>query len=107
MMPPYLSQAEPNHRNRDNWSSRSGNPRTFVASISTEGSATVNRTRAKVSSLVELLRWRALVQPEQRVYTYLTDGETEGPHLTYEALDLQARAIGALLQSYQASGERA
>ena len=59
------------------------------------------------STLVEILRWRALQQPEQRTYTYLVDGETEGDHLTYAALDCQARAIGALLQSYRASGERA
>ena len=67
----------------------------------------MNPTRAKLSSLVELLRLRALEQPEHRIYTYLIDGETEGAHLTYEALDRQARAIAALLQSYQASGERA
>src|SRR3984957_17562397 len=72
-----------------------------------QGSATVNRIRAKVSSLVELLRWRALEQPEHRIYTYLVDGEAEGADLTYEELDSQARAIGALLQSYKASGERA
>jgi acyl-CoA synthetase (AMP-forming)/AMP-acid ligase II len=67
----------------------------------------VNRTSAKVSSLVELLRGRALDQPEHRIYTYLADGETEGAHLTYGALDLQARAIAALLQSYKANGQRA
>jgi acyl-CoA synthetase (AMP-forming)/AMP-acid ligase II len=67
----------------------------------------VNRTTAKISSLVELLRWRALEQPDHRIYTYLVDGETEGAHLTYHELDSQARAIGALLQSYKASGERA
>jgi acyl-CoA synthetase (AMP-forming)/AMP-acid ligase II len=59
------------------------------------------------STLVEILRWRALQQPEQRIYTYLVDGEAEGDHLTYAALDCQARNIGALLQSYRASGERA
>ncbi len=59
------------------------------------------------STLVEVLRWRALQQPEQRAYTYLLDGEIEGAHLSYAALDCQARAIGALLQSYRASGERA
>src|SRR5581483_10951584 len=58
------------------------------------------------STLVEVLRWRALRQPEQRAYTYLLDGEIEGAHLSYAALDCQARAIGALLQSYRASGER-
>ena len=61
----------------------------------------------ELSTLVEILRWRALQQPEQRTYTYLVDGEAEGDHLTYAALDNQARSIGALLQSYQAIGERA
>ena len=41
------------------------------------------------------------------MYTYLVDGETEGAKLTLAALDWQARAIGALLQGYRASGERA
>src|ERR1700720_3637054 len=59
------------------------------------------------STLVEVLRWRALQQPEHRAYTYLLDGEIEAAHLTYAALDCQARTIGALLQSYNASGERA
>jgi acyl-CoA synthetase (AMP-forming)/AMP-acid ligase II len=61
----------------------------------------------KASTLVELLRWRALRQPEQRIYTYLNDGETEGAHLTYQVLDCQARAVAALLQSYGTSGDRA
>ena len=59
------------------------------------------------STLVEILRWRTLQQPEQRTYTYLVDGEAEGDHLTDAALDRQARSIGALLQSYRATGERA
>jgi acyl-CoA synthetase (AMP-forming)/AMP-acid ligase II len=67
----------------------------------------VNRTTGKASTLVELLLGRALQQPEQRLYTYLVDGEIEGANLTLAALDRQARAIGALLQSYRASGERA
>ena len=62
---------------------------------------------AEFSTLVEILRWRAIQQPEQRTYTYLVDGEAEGDNLTYAALDCQARSLGALLQSYQASGERA
>jgi acyl-CoA synthetase (AMP-forming)/AMP-acid ligase II len=74
---------------------------------STPGQLRVNRTTAKASTLVELLRWRALHQPDQRIYTYLVDGEIEGAHLTFEALDRQAQAIGALLQSNVASGERA
>ena len=71
----------------------------------------MKRDRAKpgveFSTLIEVLRWRALQQPEFRAYTYLLDGEAEGDHLTSEALDRLARSIGALLQSYQAAGERA
>lgn len=59
------------------------------------------------STWVELLRWRTHREPERRAYTYLIDGEQEGPHLTYAELDRQARAIGALLQSSGAHGERA
>ena len=60
-----------------------------------------------LSTLTHLLRWRAVNQPEQLAYTFLPDGETEGIRLTYEALDSQARAIAAMLQSFVASGERA
>jgi acyl-CoA synthetase (AMP-forming)/AMP-acid ligase II len=59
------------------------------------------------STLVEILRWRALRQPELRIYTFLFDGEAEGDHLTHAGLDSRARSIGALLQSYRAGGERA
>ena len=61
----------------------------------------------KFSTLVEILRWRAFQQPEQRPYTHLSDGEVEGDHLTHATLDCRARSIGALLQSHRASGERA
>lgn len=67
----------------------------------------MNRTIAKASNLVALLRSRALQQPEQRIYTYLIDGEIAGANLTFAALDRQARAIGAVLQSHKANGERA
>ena len=59
------------------------------------------------STLVEILRWRALHQPNRLAYTFLLDGETEEVHLTYADLDQQARAIGAWLQSLEAYGERA
>jgi acyl-CoA synthetase (AMP-forming)/AMP-acid ligase II len=62
---------------------------------------------AEFSTLVEVVRWRALHQPEDRGYIYLLDGEIEGSHLTYAALDRQARCIAAMLQSYGARGERA
>src|SRR5580658_8653293 len=59
------------------------------------------------ATLVDLLRWRALRQPEQRTHTYLIDGEVEGDHLTHASLDRQARSIAALLQNNHAIGERA
>src|SRR5688572_29494045 len=61
----------------------------------------------EVSTLVELLRWRALQQPDQSAYIFLVDGEMKETRLTYGELDQRARAIGAFLQSSQAAGERA
>lgn len=58
-------------------------------------------------TLIELLRRRALERPAQRAYTFLLDGETAERHLTYGALDRQARGIAALLQSRCREGERA
>ncbi|MEM6452783.1 MAG: fatty acyl-AMP ligase [Cyanobacteria bacterium P01_D01_bin.105] len=58
------------------------------------------------SSLVEILRYRAQHQPHQIAYIGLENGETECGRLTYQQLDLQARAIAAHLQSLGASGSR-
>ncbi|MBN1814014.1 MAG: SDR family NAD(P)-dependent oxidoreductase [Anaerolineae bacterium] len=58
------------------------------------------------TTLVDILRWRALHRPDRRAYTFLVDGETEEKHLTYGELDCKARAIGAFLQDLGASGER-
>src|ERR671922_429491 len=59
------------------------------------------------STLVELLRWRALYQSERLAYTFLTDEEQKEVHLTYEELDRRARAIATLLQSRSTMGARA
>jgi acyl-CoA synthetase (AMP-forming)/AMP-acid ligase II len=59
------------------------------------------------TTLVELLRYRAQEQPAGHAYTFLIDGRKESAPLTYAELDRQARAIAALLQKYQAQGERA
>ncbi|GAC1343812.1 MAG: fatty acyl-AMP ligase [Ktedonobacteraceae bacterium] len=59
------------------------------------------------STLVEILRWRALHQPDRMAYIFLKDGETEEAHLTYADLDRRARAIGAWLQGLGIAGERA
>jgi acyl-CoA synthetase (AMP-forming)/AMP-acid ligase II len=64
-------------------------------------------TKQKVSTLVDLLRYRAQHQSDQTAYIFLQDGETETGRLTYQQLDRQARAIAARLQSLQATGSRA
>src|SRR3989442_13541679 len=58
------------------------------------------------STLVEILRRRALHQPDRLAYIFLLDGETEEVHLTYADLDRRARAIAALLQGLGADGGR-
>src|ERR687891_969855 len=65
------------------------------------------RTPKQSSTLVELLRWRALHQPKRQAYTFLTDEEQKEVHLTYGELDRRARAIAALLQSPGTMGARA
>lgn len=67
----------------------------------------VESSLEKISTLVELLQYRALQNPEKRVYTFLANGETEVNKLTYKELDLKARAVGAYLQSLNLQGERA
>jgi acyl-CoA synthetase (AMP-forming)/AMP-acid ligase II/acyl carrier protein len=59
-----------------------------------------------MGNLVELLRRRALNQPEQTAYKFLFDGEAVGPSLTYAALDRRVRAVAAHLQELNATGER-
>ncbi len=53
------------------------------------------------------LHERASRQAEDRVFTFLTDGENEGGSLTFGELDRQARRIGGELLKLGASGERA
>jgi acyl-CoA synthetase (AMP-forming)/AMP-acid ligase II len=59
------------------------------------------------STLIDLLRWRALHQPLRRAYAFWRDGEVEDSQLTYGELDRQARGIAAWLQDLGLSGERA
>jgi acyl-CoA synthetase (AMP-forming)/AMP-acid ligase II len=61
----------------------------------------------EVATFVELLRDRAIRLGESRAFTFLPDGEMEGDRLTYGELDQRGRAIAAILQSFQARGERA
>ncbi len=58
-------------------------------------------------TLIEILQERAAQQPEQVLYTFLADGETEDSSLTYQELDRQARAIAVLLlKTINRPGER-
>ncbi|MBV9790507.1 MAG: amino acid adenylation domain-containing protein, partial [Chloroflexi bacterium] len=61
----------------------------------------------QVATLVDLLRWRASLQPEQIAFTLLQSGAASPTALGYAELDRQARAIAALLQQAGATGQRA
>ena len=61
----------------------------------------------RYDTIFEIVRWRAENEADKQAITYLVDGELEEAHLTYGELDCQARAIGGLLQSMNATGERA
>ncbi|WP_144052388.1 non-ribosomal peptide synthetase [Anabaena sp. PCC 7108] len=58
------------------------------------------------STLIDILRWRAIHQPDKQAYIFLPDGETE-ICLTYGMLEQRARAIAMQLQSICSPGERA
>ncbi len=61
----------------------------------------------KVATLIDILRLRAIHQPDFTAYTFLENGEIESDTLTYQQLDKKARAIASQLQSFLAPGERA
>lgn len=61
----------------------------------------------EASTLLGILRWRALHQPDKLGFIFLEDGETEESPMTFGRLDRQARAIAAQLQSLGVAGERA
>jgi acyl-CoA synthetase (AMP-forming)/AMP-acid ligase II len=58
-------------------------------------------------TLVELLRFRAINQPDKVAYRFLEDGEHVEIAVTYADLDRQARTVAAKLQQMNAAGERA
>ncbi len=58
-------------------------------------------------SLVEVGRRHARDKGSRLAYRWLQDGEVEDGLLTFSALDLQARAVAAQLQSWRLSGSRA
>ena len=54
----------------------------------------------------DILRWRAVHQPELLAYRFLSDGETEDARLTNRELDRLARRIAGYLQQIGGQGER-
>ncbi len=61
---------------------------------------------ASLRTLVEVARWRADTQPNDRAFVFLADGEHESDQMTYAALDRLARGIGSGLHARRAQGER-
>jgi acyl-CoA synthetase (AMP-forming)/AMP-acid ligase II len=60
-----------------------------------------------VSNIVEILQHRAVSQGEKTAYIFLKDGENIEIRLTYQELDLKAKAIAFQLQQLVAPGSRA
>lgn len=75
--------------------------------MSIPNNTTRSADESGTSSLLELLRQRALTQPQCSAFIYLYEGENEATQLTFGELDQQARVLGGLLQSMKVKGERA
>src|SRR6266705_2088188 len=61
----------------------------------------------RFDSLVAVLRYRALTQPDRLAYSFLLDGETEQARMTYAEVDATARAVAAALQGMRGTGKHA
>ena len=58
----------------------------------------------EANTLVHVLRWRAVRQPDRRVFSFLEDGKVEAGNLTFRELDRQARQIAGQLCQQGARG---
>jgi acyl transferase domain-containing protein/acyl-CoA synthetase (AMP-forming)/AMP-acid ligase II/pimeloyl-ACP methyl ester carboxylesterase/acyl carrier protein/NAD(P)-dependent dehydrogenase (short-subunit alcohol dehydrogenase family) len=61
----------------------------------------------KYHTFIDELQERVIGLPDKIAFTLLQDGETELDKITYRQLELKARAIAGVLQSYKVQGERA
>ncbi|NER84067.1 MAG: fatty acyl-AMP ligase, partial [Leptolyngbya sp. SIO1D8] len=59
----------------------------------------------QVSTLVDLLRFRATHQLESTAYQFLADGDVETAAITYGELDRATRAVSTLLQGLNCQGK--
>ena len=61
----------------------------------------------QANTILDILNYRTIHQPQQTAYNFLVDGETEVESLTYEQLAKEARVIAFTLQSNCTTGDRA
>ncbi len=59
------------------------------------------------NSLVELVRFRASVQPDEVAFVYLTDKARNEKRMTYGELDFRCRQVATWLQKHDMRGKRA
>lgn len=62
---------------------------------------------AEHATVIDLLRYRSLHQPDQHAYIFLEDGETREVTITYRELEQRALTVAAMLQELGVAGERA
>jgi len=58
-------------------------------------------------TIIEVLQARAAATPDGLAFSFLVDGEEEGPRLTFAELDRRACAVAAALRDAAESGDRA
>ena len=68
-------------------------------------SYTTNSKR-QFATLIDLLRYRAVQQPNRTAFIFLQNGETESGRLTYQELDTKARKIAYQIRFKASAGER-
>ncbi len=66
----------------------------------------VYRSPSSLHTLPDVLRMRAEDHPDKLVFRFIQDNDSDITTVTYGELDRRARAIGAWLESFGASGER-
>lgn len=62
---------------------------------------------ATISTIVDVLRLRAAEEPERLAFSFLTDGEEQGPQWTYGDLHTRAAATARALTDMANGGDRA
>lgn len=60
----------------------------------------------RADTIVDILRWRAQEQPDERAYVFLVDGELDERSVSYGELDRQARTIARRLLASHRPGDR-